>query len=639
MVSALLSILYLSCFAATGILLADRAIQEEPRSYQVFLGLAFGLIMLIWLPALISFVIGFTLAAQLIALVACLLLAGGLVFCRIRSHAIRIAHSAKDDIRPILWLLPLFLVGCYLFFTHTIWDKYGNGSLWVGQSTYGDLSMHLGFITSIAQQHTFPPYYSICPDTLVGYPFLCDSVSSTFYLLGASLRFSAILPSLYALLVVILGVYHFFLKWLGKSKYALFAAYLFFVGGGFGFAYFLDLAKQQPDKFLSLFTAYYETPTNYTTYGLRWVNTICDMLIPQRATLFGWAVLFPCLSLLYELAFEKKRKIAIILGIMAGCLPLIHTHSFLALGLISAVYLLIAILRREGISSIRRYLLYAAFACLLAAPQLIKFTFHQSGSFLTFNWNWDNVSDSFLWFYVKNWGLLFLLLPVAFLEAEKKDRLVFSGIALLWILSETIQFQPNPYDNNKLLFIVFAYICGLTGKWILQTAERLTESNTLRGHSPAGIYVLTGIVSIALFLSGVLTIGRECVSSYELLSAEETEAAEFIMENTEADATFLTYNNHNNAVAVLTGRNIVCGSGSFLYYHGIDYQDREAALYDMFENPADNLDLFSEYGVDYIYISAYETSVYDIDWDYFLSHCKTIYNQDGIMILDVTQAP
>lgn len=73
--------------------------------------------------------------------------------------------------------------------------------------------MHLSFITSISVQKTFPPNYSLLPGTPLGYPFLCDSVSSTFYTLGASLRIAAMLPALYAFLVVVLGVYCFFDEW------------------------------------------------------------------------------------------------------------------------------------------------------------------------------------------------------------------------------------------------------------------------------------------------------------------------------------------------------------------------------------------------------------------------------------------
>ncbi len=66
-----------------------------------------------------------------------------------------------------------------------------------------------------------------------------------------------------------------------------------------------------------------------------WVNPIVDLLIPQRATLFGWCVLFPALYLLWRFAYGGVRPG---FGGRSPCwylpLPLMHTHSALALVLL-----------------------------------------------------------------------------------------------------------------------------------------------------------------------------------------------------------------------------------------------------------------------------------------------------------------
>ena len=118
--------------------------------------------------------------------------------------------------------------------THTLAPA--EGGLYTGQSCYGDLSLHLGLITSTATQGFFPPEYSILPGVLVSYPFLCDTVSSSLYLLGSSLRVSYMLPMFWALANVFVGMYLFSMKLLANNKKAALAALLFFVGGGFGFA-------------------------------------------------------------------------------------------------------------------------------------------------------------------------------------------------------------------------------------------------------------------------------------------------------------------------------------------------------------------------------------------------------------------
>ena len=81
--------------------------------------------------------------------------------------------------------------------------------------------------------------------------------------------------------------------------------------------------------------------TIYLDKNLRWVQVMVDMLHPQRAPLFGWAILFPLLAFLFRAIAERKKKLFVMAGVAAGALPMIHTHSFLALGMICAVWLLL----------------------------------------------------------------------------------------------------------------------------------------------------------------------------------------------------------------------------------------------------------------------------------------------------------
>ncbi|NLI53063.1 MAG: hypothetical protein GX417_01925 [Clostridiales bacterium] len=625
----LLSILCLALFAASGIGLSRLLLYKEKPLVRLWLGLAFGMAMLLWFPALFSFALGFTLPAQLLGLAAaCLFGAAGFWFGRKKSPT---ASPWKSEMPFLIAGGVLLVFSFVLLSSHTIVER--DGALYVGQSTYGDLAMHLGFISSIATQGTFPPMYSICPDKPVCYPFLSESVGATFYLFGTSLRFATMLTAAYAFLLVILGVYCFFDEWLGEKRKSVFAMLLFFLGGGFGFWYFFDLLKDNPENLSRLFTAFYETPTNFVSNGLRWVNPIADMMIPQRALLFGWSLLFPCLFLLHRGAIKRDAAAFLPLAFLAGALPLVHTHSFLALGIVSGVYFVRSLVRSEGKAQLLGYAKYLGVVLLLALPQLILFTFRQSGSFLKLHFNWANESDNYFWFYIKNFGLIALLTPVAFIAAKKEDRGVVGGAAAVWLIAEFIQFQPNEYDNNKLLFICFAYACGLVAGWLFDAKDRLSRGPA---RNRASVALLSAIVCATLFLSGTLTLGREYVSEYQLIDRDQVQAADYVKENAAPDATFLTYNNHNNCISALTGRNIVCGSGSYLYFHGVDYSDRENALPLLYEQPERYFgSLGKEYAIDYVFIGAAERANYDIDYDYFAQHFEVFYQNDTVIIYAV----
>ena len=507
----ILSIVYLLFYAGSGIVIGRRLFSTESLPRRLWLGLVLGLFGCIWLPSLFAFVLGF---GPLSHILGAMLMAALALFCLLsRKKAPRVQPKDYRQLLPLLWLLPLFFVGACLFSTHILEPK--ADGLYVGQTTYGDLAMHLGFISSLAEQGFFPPEYSIFPGHTVNYPFLCEVPSASLFQFGASLRWAYLLPALYAYALVILGVYFAFQSWLKRADRARFATYLFCIGGGFGFIYFFDrlggastvgalIGENGYSNNLSyLLNGFYVTPTNLPRIGLRWVNPIVDMLIPQRATLFGWAFLFPCLYLLLRFTFERRREALLPLILLAGGLPLIHTHSFLALGIVSAAYCVQDLVHGFDHKRLLAWACYGGAAVLLAAPQLFGFAFQQASEsgMVRLHFNWANEVDSFLWFYIKNLGWLFILLPFALLLLSRRDRRIAGGFLLLWLVSETVVFQPNIYDNNKLLFAWFFCLCGLTAKLLGVLGHRL--SHRFKGSALSRVSALS-LLGTAASLLGLL---------------------------------------------------------------------------------------------------------------------------------------
>jgi uncharacterized membrane protein len=138
-------------------------------------------------------------------------------------------------------------------------------------------------------------------------------------------------------------------------------------------------------------------------------------------------------------------------------------------------------------------------------------------------------------------------------------------------------------------------------------------------------------------VSGVYQTDGDAKYAYQLYSAAHVKSAEFIKENTEADAIFLCHNNHNNSISSLTGRNIYCGAGTFLYYHGVGYQERQALMKKMLTDAEAFEENRESAGIDYVFIGDYERGNYKdrlisahLDANY-----KVIYDNDGIKIYDV----
>lgn len=625
-------VLLLLGFLACGVVLMDGLLPGRDRLVRLWLGLCAGLILMMWLPTLFAFFIRFTRAAQLLGLLAAALGAGACAFLTRRTPRAR-RFTDMPAWLPLALLVPFTLLGIWLLYTHTL--RPVDGTLHVGQSTYGDLCLHLGIATSL-RGAAYPPLYSLLPDTLLGYPFLGDTLVTSMMLCGSGLTFAYVLTGVLMLALVGLGFIIF--TWtLTRSRAATVIAFLLmFVNGGLGFIYALDGVGRDPSAFLEIFTGFYKTPTNQPDLNLRWVNVICDMMIPQRTLLSGWTLLLPALWLLAEGMREGKARTYAILGVWAGAMPMVHTHSFLALGLISAGAMADSLLRAPSGQRrpvLMRFLMYGGIAVALAAPQLLTWSVPQTlgGGALRFRFNWVNnqngrLIDGYCWFWIKNVGLIWLLMIPAALHAKKGDpmRRLALGALCVYVVAELIQFQPNEYDNNKLFYVAYMAMMPAMGLYLVDLWRRLKG---LRGRA-----VLAAAFLFTATVSGALSIGREVVSDYQLFGSSEVEAAWYIEENAAPDALFLTGQQHNNAVAALTGRRIVCGTGSYLHFHGVDYATPQADARLMLEQPAAYTDLLNGYGVEYVYVSGHERSNFAVDEAWFAGNAELAFAAGDIAI-------
>ncbi|MBO5348107.1 MAG: hypothetical protein J6A45_08235, partial [Lachnospiraceae bacterium] len=369
----LLGTLYFLYFQIVGILVMWRVLKKEGALTRLLLGSVTGSVLLQWIPVLFAFVFDFTLLSHVLALVAMLplLIWGGRGKTTTNRLDIRTLLKQASYHKGFLILAgATMLLWIYLLHTHTI-PLNETGAMMTGQCTYGDMNMHLGFITSIANQGTFPPEYSLFPGAKLSYPFLSDSISSSIYLMGASLRYAYILPMVAAFLQILGSVYLLAHSILHSRAKAILTYLFFFLNGGLGFFYFIDWNREGGYTLKDIFTGFYTTPTNLVEHNIRWVNVIADMFLPQRATLFGYAILFPAIWLLYKAVFQDRKKYFLPAGILVSALPMIHTHSFLGMGLISAAWLLTDLYKNTGRATRRSLptgwfvLLFAGVMCLL----------------------------------------------------------------------------------------------------------------------------------------------------------------------------------------------------------------------------------------------------------------------------------
>ena len=198
---------------------------------------------------------------------------------------------------------------------------------------------------------------------------------------------------------------------------------------------------------------------------------------------------------------------------------------------------------------------------------------------------------------------------------------------MIFLVAEFVQIQPNDYDNNKLFYIWYMLCAVLAADYGF---ELLAKLNGMRAKP-----VVAVLSCILFFSTGVLAVAREWKSDYEMFSKDAVEAAAFVEENTDQHAMFLTDCDwHINFVSSLTGRNIVCGPDTWLYYHGYRTDERKNDIRRFYTEPENNLDVLDKYGVDYILVSNNERARYEIDYDALERLFPVVYEGDygGIVI-------
>ncbi len=652
------------------------------------------MVLLMWLPMLFALFFGFGVLSHLFALVAVVplyyLSVKNLLRERmnIRKELLGAVKSvAGNKVFLVIYTL-LAVLWVYLIYTHNLRPN-DAGGLSVGQSTFGDINIHLGFITTIANQKSIPSHYNIFPEAILSYPFLAECISASMYVCGASLRFAYSFPMVGAFLALTAAFYMLsstILKSKGKSVLAFL---FFFFNGGFGALYFINWSNEGKYHFKDIFTEYYKTPTNLTDENIRWVNVIIDMLLPQRTFLFGMTVLVCAIYLLFRAYESREKKYFILAGILGGALPLIHTHSFVAFVLIAggmilndlytnavstdsfwkkkpqAVLFVFFIVLMETVSGLlkkeillsgdlmilffvlilavllagivllvsaikkgRTKELLSTVGCMLgitvimALPQIFGFTLkqaHTESGFFEGHFNWANLGDGYIFFYLKNMGVVLILYVLSLFEDKKDSLFSTAPVFLLFIATELIKYQPLEYDNNKILYAAYIFIAVKAADYAVDLYQKIKIG--------AGGKLLAALILVSCFMSALLSIGREAVSDYEVYGRDHVEMAKWIEDNTQVTDLFLTNNRHNNTVSSLTGRDILCGSANFLWTHGFSYDEYYADIRRMYESPKSFEDLFNRYGIDYVCVSEYELNDYETDTEYFDNHFEKVYEK------------
>ncbi|MEP6848968.1 MAG: hypothetical protein ABI999_08925 [Acidobacteriota bacterium] len=569
-----------------------------------------------------------------------LTLAGGAVFAA-KANRKKFEHDwqrAKGKLQG--FNSRKFAVFCYyLFFIVLFWLFFGramfempDGIYTGGSHNLGDLPFHLGAIFSFTDGNNFPPINPSFAGAKFSYPFIADVVTAAFMKLGCGVEEAMFAQNFSWALALLVVLDRFVARVTGEWLSGKIATFLLFFSGGLGFIWLVSDYSAQASGFLQFF---WHLPHDYTMNDyLSWGNSLITLFITQRSLLFGMPLAIVALSFLWT-TFAKGDENeprptvsqAVVVGLLAGCLPLIHLHSLFVLFIVTAFLIVFRPAQWKC------FIAFGIGVSIVAIPELvwsIVGTASRTSEFIGWHFGWDAKPDeNILWFWIRNTGLLFPLLiagmTVVYLRKSRGDKdedegkidgansrghdllLFYVPFVFCFALSNVAKLAPWEWDNVKVLVY-----------WYVASTPFICIALVWAWRTNAGFKIATGFCFAILIASGGIDVWRT-ISGHinsQVFDRESVQIAAKLRATTEPRALFLNAPSYNSAI-VLSGRISLIRFPGHLWSHGIDYGGRESDVNRIYAGGPAADALLAKYGVDYVLFSPDERALPNSNEAYF----------------------
>jgi hypothetical protein len=506
----------------------------------------------------------------------------------------------------------LLLFGTWGLFFLFLWprmfyaDDSGNiiAGWWI---IWADWAMHVGQVNAFAEQSIFyvithNPLYSGIP---ILYPFFINLISGILLKISGNFVFSMVAPSLFFSLLFLFSAFVFGKVFIADSKKVLLAITIFLLHGGFSL---LPLLVNDAGSFSHerLLMPYFEQDTFRVQEGYHWKSVLLTSFIPQRAFFPGMACMLLILAFLlfhFRKNFENTSlRSLFFLGLCAGLLPIIHTHSFLVLFFICA-WLFIWDLKH-----IKHWIAFAVGTAIIALPFLFLIHGSGSGGFFKLLPGWyaneSELNEFFLLFWLKNWGIFLPLVVIGYFLKQyapkkssalslKKNKQFFLGVVVIFIIGNLIQFQPNIWDNTK----VFVWVSFLFSFVIAGVLIKMFSQKQLWKKFFASLLLFLLVASSVSDISGAIFNSK---NSLPFWTKQEQEAAKEFQKIIPPESLVVTAYHHTNWVSALTGRQVFLGYRGWIWSYGIDHTEREKEMCQVYSGEERSEKIIEQYGIDYV---------------------------------------
>ena len=477
-----------------------------------------------------------------------------------------------------------------------------NDKMTVGTAV-SDLPFHLNIISSIAygfnnKRNSFMKLNSsfFAGETLA-YPFIPNFYSA--FLISSGLttpRIALLVPSVITSWSLIVSFYSLSYYFTRSHIGAMLSIIIFFNLGGLGFLYFFD--KECKSKTIDD----YVSGVCGGEKQFYWFHPITNILIPQRAALFSFPLLFwAYLCLLIGITY-KNMKMMILSAILTGLMPQVQLHSFVCIAQWSIIYFILNLKIKGFKEYFFMWFVYGLVSCLIGIPQCFTyFNRISSHSFLSFSPIWNDPLFDYikgpkpisLWF--SSLGACALIsLIICWFVLNKQQKMMYIPSLIIFLSANFIRYQPWVMDNTKIFYagwIPFAVPAASYFFTYLLTFRK----NVVKNIMSFTVFIVLFLITIC---SGFLTTIMTFSHHYDLGAKDYFQFGLWVAENTPVDAVFGSESTPQNSISMIGGRQLYVGYGGWIHSHGLDMRPYWDFLYNAKEDDDD--EWFSIHKISYM---------------------------------------
>ncbi len=416
-----------------------------------------------------------------------------------------------------LWFVVILCLSLTLFEVHT-------SLITPWKNNYGDLAFHLGMISSFLWGGGFPAEYHLFPGETLSYPFFINLWSVTYWWLAPTWEN---LSTIFAFQWCVLWTLLYFS--LSGVRYPL-LPYALLLGGG-SYAVLGSNSGQMIAE------------------GYGWTSFLSTIWVTQRSALLGAAVS----AVIVQRFFlwrenELCSRELLLIGLLLGAMPLVHTHIGLVTGLSLLMFVCFDALTEKKIEQVWMYLLGASLSFLFLPLLLGK-----AGTVSLMS-GWTTIASKG---WLENCWHVFLSFALLWAVLRAKSHIIFLSLGAIFLLGNFVQLSVWDWDQIKIFLALYLLVLVYWGTRTKQSCWNLH-------------WLLPLIFFPGLYEGYILFRDAKQFTVYD---AKALEAAQLLRENTNADDVIAAPSDHNSPVT-LTGRPLFFGYEGTLRSHGIDYLSR-----------------------------------------------------------------